>query len=220
MYSFCIDNKFNIVCIPKMGCTQIIKYMSEYLGIFDLHKHSYTENTCAKHGNIHNCGHRLYSYNSNLPTYLVTRSIELRVLSYFKSNYYHHKKINANPTFENFVDNLHLYYKFDPHHLGMISDKIKSKRIRINHLLDLNGIESSLTNLFIKYGISYEFKKKTIINSTTKIDTENIEKMYKKKRSELTFPIDSKLFFNEEIKSKIKQFYKKDLKYYTDIIQI
>jgi len=44
--------------------------------------------------------------------------------------------------------------------------------------------------------------------------------MYKKKRSELTFPIDSKLFFNEEIKSKIKQFYKKDLKYYTDIIQI
>ena len=86
--------------------------------------------------------------------------------------------------------------------------------------MDLNGIESSLTNLFIKYGISYEFKKKTIINSTTKIDTENIEKMYKKKRSELTFPIDSKLFFNEEIKRKIKQFYKKDLKYYTDIIQI
>lgn len=214
MYCFCVDNKFNIISIQKCGCTQIIKYMSQYLGIFNLHEHSFTNNYCNKHRNIHKCGAScLYSYNSKLPTYLVTRPIELRVLSYFKANYYHHKKINDNPTFEYFVNNLDSYYKFDNHHLGMISDKIK-KRGKGIILLDLRDIETNLNNLFNQYNIKYTFVKDNIINSTSNNCSENYEDLSKILYKDLKFPVNNNNFFNKEIIEKIRIFYKKDLQYY------
>lgn len=238
MYCFCIDNKFNIISIPKCGCTQIIKYISQYLGIFNLHEHSFTHNYCNKHRNIHRCGAScLYSYNPKLPTYLVTRPIELRVLSYFKANYYHHKIINDNPTFEYFVNNLDSYYKFDNHHLGMISDKLKEKgkgirrgiklnylidkeresMIKVDYLLDLRDIETNLNNLFNQYNIKYTFVKDNIINSTSNNCSENYDDLSKILYKDLKFPVNNNHFFNKEIIEKIRIFYKKDLQYYINI---
>lgn len=214
MYSFCIDNKFNIISIPKCGCTQIIKYISQYLGFFNLHQHSFTNNVCNKNRNIHACGHSIYSYNKNLPTYLISRPIELRILSYFKANYYDHKVINDNPTFENFVDNLYLYYKRDTHHIGMVSDIIKQRGIKVDYLLDLRNIEVHLNNLFNQYNIKYTFVKDIIINNTTKNCQENDHDLSKTLYKNLKFPVKSEKFFNKNIIEKIRIFYKKDLKYY------
>ena len=194
MYCFCIDNKFNIIAIPKCGCTQIIKYISQYLGIFNLHQHSFTTNYCNKHKNIHNCGNSLFCYNSKLPTYLVTRPIELRVLSYFKANYYYHKRINDNPTFEYFVNNLDLYYKSDIHHLGVISDKLKKREIKVDYLLDLRNIEVNLNNLFNQYNIKYTFVKDNIINSTTNKCSKNYQDLSKTLYKNLKFPVNNNFF--------------------------
>ena len=217
MYCFCIENKFNIVAIPKCGCTQIIKYISQYLDIFNLHEHSFTANTCNKYKNIHSCGSRMYSYNSKLPTYLVTRPIELRVLSYFKANHYDHKIINDNPTFEYFVDNLHLYYKRDIHHLGMISELIKTIGIKVDYLLDLRNIEVNLNNLFNQYNIKYTFVKDIIVNNTTNKcqDQENYHDLSNMLYKNLKFPVINEYFLNKKIIEKIRIFYKKDLEYYT-----
>ena len=214
MYSFCIDNKFNIIAIPKCGCTQIIKYISQYLSIFNLHQHSFTTNLCNKYKNIHDCGSSLYCYNSKLPTYLVTRPIELRVLSYFKANYYYHKKINDNPTFEYFVNNLDLYYKHDIHHLGMILDVIKERGIKVDYLLDLRNIEVTLNKLFNQYNIKYTFVKDIIINNTTNKSQENYHDLSKMLHKNLKFPVTNEYFFNKKIIEKIRIFYKKDLEYY------
>jgi len=214
MYSFCIDNKFNIVAIPKCGCTQVIKYISQFLNIFDLHQHSFTHNVCNKSRNIHSCGSSLYSYNSKLPTYLITRPIELRVLSYFKANYYHHKIINDNPTFEYFVNNLDLYYKHDIHHIGMISDEIKKRGIKVDYLLDLRNIEVNLNNLFNKYNIKYTFVKDVIVNNTTNKCQENYHDLSEMQYKNLNFPVTSDFFLNNKILEKIRIFYKKDLDYY------
>lgn len=214
MYCFCIDNKFNIIAMPKCGCTQIIKYISQYLGIFNLHQHSFTNNYCNKHKSIHTCGASLFCYNSKLPTYLVTRPIELRVLSYFKANYYHHSIINDNPTFEYFVNNLDVYYKHDIHHLGMISEEFKERRIKVDYLLDLRNIEANLNNLFNQYNIKYTFVKDNIINSTTSKCSENYQDLSKTLYKNLKFPVNNNFFFNEKIIEKIRIFYKKDLEYF------
>ena len=204
MYSFCIDNKFNIISIPKCGCTQIIKYISQYLDIFNSHQHSFTTNHCNKHGTIHSCGKSLYCYNSKLPTYLITRPIELRVLSYFKANYYYHKIINNNPTFEYFVNYLDLYYKHDIPHLGMISDVIKKRGIKVDYLLDLRNIEDSLNNLFNQYNIKYTFVKDIIINNSTNNCQENYHDLSQMLYKNLKFPVTNDFFLNKKIIKKIK----------------
>lgn len=214
MYCFCIDNKFNIISIPKNGCTQIIKYISQYLNIFDLHEHSFTTNNCNKYNNIHTCGSRMYSYNSTLPTYLITRPIELKVLSYFKANYYYHKKINDNPTFEYFVNNLHTYYNNDIHHLGMIENQLKG--IKIDYLLDLKDIEIALNNLFNQHNINFTFVKQNIINNSSDEYSENENDLSNVFYKDLKFPVKNKLFLDEQLVEKIKLFYKNDLQYYTN----
>ena len=80
-------NKFNIITFPKHGCTQIIKYVSEINGYFKNHNHSYFTNNCNQFGHIHNCGKKNFSYNQDLPTYIITRLPEYKILSYYLSNY-------------------------------------------------------------------------------------------------------------------------------------
>lgn len=215
MYCFCINNKFNIITFPKHGCTQIIKYISQYLNIFDSHEHSFKTNNCNKFNSIHACGSRFKSYNPNVPTYLVTRPIELKVLSYFKANHYYHKRIHENPSFVYFIDNLEVYYKNDIHHLGMIHQKLKG--IKIDYLLDLKNLENNLNDLFIKYGINFKFNKEYIINSKSIMN----DNTFLKKEdysvinyNDLNFPVHNELFLNKEIVKKIKTFYKDDLQYY------
>jgi len=86
-FCFCIQNKFNIVTFPKCGCTQICKWASECNGYFDKHCHSYSNNVCSVYGSIHACGRRNYSFNKELPTYIIYRLPHERILSYYTSNF-------------------------------------------------------------------------------------------------------------------------------------
>lgn len=216
MYIFCIDNKFNIIALPKCGCTQIIKYVSQYYNFFDSHGHSFVHNKCRKYGNIHNFGSLICRYNPNIPTYLITRPVELRVLSYYKANYYHHKKVLTNSTFQQFVDNLDTYYNYDKHHLGMISEALKKKNVKVDYLLNLSNLENNLNALFKEYDIEYTFVKNSCINKTSKETSELSEHkdLSTVPHDDLSFPVDNKLFFNENILESIKIFYKEDLEYY------
>lgn len=216
MYVFCIDNKFNIIALPKCGCTQIIKYVSQYYNYFDSHGHSFVHNNCRKYGNIHSFGSLLSRYNPNIPTYLITRPVELRVLSYYKANYYHHKNVLTNSTFQQFVDNLDKYYNYDKHHLGMISESLKKKNVKVDYLLNLSNLENNLNALFEEYDIKYTFVKSSCINKTSKETSELSERkdLSTVPHGDLIFPVDNKLFFNEKIIESIKIFYKEDLNYY------
>ena len=172
---------------------------------------------CKIHRTIHKCGKKYFKYNPKLPTYLITRPIHDRILSYYKSKY--KLLINyGNPTFKSFIDNLNIYYNHDKHHLSMIKDIIKKKNIKINYLLNLDKLEFNLNNLFNKYDINFKKEKKYIINSTSTNETcenkKEIIKNYNLKRSDIKLPIVNSTMFNKEIIKKIELFYKKDLEYY------
>lgn len=214
MYCFVIENKFNLVCIPKNGCSQVIKYISQYLNIFKSHNHSFVGNECSIYENIHSCASELFNYNPNLPTYLVTRKVELRILSYFKANYDNYKMIHENPTFNYFIENLDIFYNFDEHHLGKISEKLKLYNIKIDYLINLEKLEENLTNLFKEYNIDYFFKKEISSNNTSTLYKENDNVLYNTKYKDIIFPVNNDLFFNKYIINKIKDFYKDDLDFY------
>jgi hypothetical protein len=216
MYSFNIENKFNLISFPKLGCTQVIKYVSDYLDYFSDHQHSYSNNNCKEFENIHNCGAKNFKLNINQPTFLVTRKIQDRVLSYYLSNNYFYKKVNGfhDPTFKEFVEHLNLFYSFDEHHLGFIYKNLKKYKIKNLNKLNLDNLEPTLNNLFQEFGIEFVFNKELIINKSI-ANEERVEIDYSTfKHSQLIQPFQRENFYNDDILKKIRKFYRKDLKNY------
>ena len=237
-YIFNIKNKFNILTFPKHGCTQIIKIVSEINNIFHLHNHSYNTNDCSVYGTIHNCGQNNKTYNANLPTYLITRKIEDKILSYYLSNYTpdifitNYLKLDKkyfNMTFNEFVNNIN-YFQYKDAHLQFIKPINKLLNIKNLKLLDLSNLDNELKKIFIKYNIKFDYKKErhVINNSKRHFATKNILltnptisnlQYFNIKRCDLTHPpkykfINKNLFFNDSIIKQIKNHYKNDLEYF------
>ena len=169
MYSFIIENKFNLITFPKHGCTQIIKIISELYGYFDIHQHSYDTNFCKKHNNIHTCGSSNSSFDKKLPTYIVSRTIEDKILSYYLSNYRYTWSIKEiekkykNNSFSEFVKNLD-YFSKDTEHLGLLSKKVSKFEFNEFKLIDLNDFNENFRLILGEYNIKKTFIDSNIIN--------------------------------------------------------
>ena len=161
VYYFNIRNKFNLITFPKHGCTQICKYVSELNGYFDKHNHSYKHNKCDMYKKIHKCGVKMSDYNISLPTYIVIRNVNSRVLSYFLSNY------KGELSFRQFVNKLEMFKKKDINHLGNIVMKLLKSGIQSDNakFIYLEQFNKNFNKILEKFDLKLNLDKYIINNS-------------------------------------------------------
>lgn len=188
MYILKYKNK-NIICLPKCGCTTIIKLCTN-TEEYKKHNHSFENNKCTKWGTIHKCGSRSKKYDTNLETIIIYRYPHERIRSFYHSNF---KGYKNRSTFENFINNLQEYLNNDQNiagHLKTFSDfdLSKFKKQKFIHLNDFNNFWLKEFNIDIS---------KNIINNKgnyekTDINIELLNKIKKLYKSEYDF-INSKI---------------------------
>jgi hypothetical protein len=154
MYYFNINNLFNIITTEKIGCTQVCKYVSEWLGIFDSHSHSYTHNKCSVNKVIHNCMHKHMGINNENKTYIVNRPVHQRLLSFYLGNYgytYHAKGMFVNLSFSEFVDKV-VTSRICDNHLIPYSIGLKQLRVTDYEVVQLKDLDDFFYQI---YGTAY-----------------------------------------------------------------
>lgn len=219
IYKLNVRNKFNILTLPKQGCTQIGIIISDINGYFDNHGHSWENGFCDTNQNIHNCMDRNSSFNKSQKTYMFSRKIEEKILSYYLANYAYmqnnHDKKYKNLSFYDFVQNLDFFTKKDFGHIGHMDPFIKSNEIEI---LDLDNFFTTFQGLLNDYEIDYKIKNNIISNNTKNrikkghllSDTPFDIKFYDIEN----YKLDRNLFFTDDIMDMIYNFYGDDKKYY------
>ena len=177
----------NILCFPKCGSTNIIKYCMD-IPEFINHHHSYTSNHCSKYEKIHNCGGNEFKLLKNRPIIIIWKYPHERIISFFNSNY------NGNLSFTMYVEEILKdinRIKVIKHHIQLIYKKLKNK-----------GLENNKNLKFIHLSKLNEFWKKRF-----KVDISKHNVMAKSR------PNNGK--YNEDLIKKIKlsKYFKEDYDY-------
>jgi len=215
IHYFNIQNKFNIVTTQKIGCTSLCKYVSEWLGIFEEHNHSYNTNHCSKHKYIHNCMSKKMSFNPDNKTYIVYRLPEERVLSYYLGNYY------GDLSFDKFVDKVITNQISHGGHLTHYNKQLKEFRYNISNyeIILLKNLITECKTLAKTYNLDFPDIYRYPLSSGGFVGIENYEsgKLYEITRNMIgKYNIKNRsLFFTDKIREKINNLYKDDLEILT-----
>lgn len=214
IYKYNVNNLFNIVTTDNIGSTILAKYVSEWMGLFSEHCHSYTTNDCNVTGDIHTCMRKYQSYNPSIKTYIITRPIEERLLDFYLNTYGY----VSNITFENMVDLVtsgklvNRYIK--SYYNGLSKLKCLYGECEFIQLTDLDIFIKQISN---KYSLKISFDrylKDKQVEKCYYIDKYKSVELYKINFNDLkNYDIESNksLFFNNQILSKIYTFYPNDV---------